>query len=150
MHQPGSSICLSTNPTIKRRQQIDRQLALKVTKGSLREGYFCRHSFAFIVITVLRVFPEDEVSNLLVQLLYRTVCPDCCLFLVTPSCVTEEEWVKKLRLTLGTIHLVWVSLADRRKGAYGVSQIGNQDFHLLHLLWALFQHVEVDKVKVER
>ena len=134
MHQPGSSICLSTNPTIKRRQQIDRQLALKVTKGSLREGYFCRHSFAFIVITVLRVFPEDEASNLLVQLLYRTVCPDCCLFLVTPSCVTEKEWAKKLRLTLGTIHLVWVSLADRRKGAYGVSQIGNQDFHLLHLL----------------
>ena len=45
---------------------------------------------------------------------------------------------------------VGLSLADRRKGAYGVSQIGNQDFHLLHLLWALFQHVEVDKVKVER
>ena len=83
-----------------------------MTKGSLREGYFCRHSFAFIVITVLRVFPEDEASNLLVQLLYRTVCPDCCLFLITPSCVTEKEWAKKLRLTLGTIHLVWEDIKN--------------------------------------
>ena len=86
-----------------KKETTDRQTTSpKSDQRVSKEGYFCCHSFAFIVITVLRVFPEDEASNLLVQLLYRTVCPDCCLFLVTPSCVTEKEWAKKLRLTLGT------------------------------------------------
>ena len=151
MHQPGSSICLSTNPTIKRRQQIDRQLALKVTKGSLREGYFCRHSFAFIVITVLRVFPEDEASNLLVQLLYRTVCPDCCLFLVTSSCVTEKEWAKKLRLTLGTGDTQF-GCPQPTGGKEPTVSLRQETRIFIYFIFqgALFQHVEVDKVRVER
>ena len=57
-------------------------------------GMIYRHSFASIVdrFTGVPWRRGEQLSN-------------CCLFMVTPSCVTEK-WAKYLRLTLGTEHFI--------------------------------------------